>query len=289
VNHYLDIAFPAIRAARRCNIPLICSVGTQLQSLDPARDRVLNALDRLICGRLVFPACARVIAWDTQILRYLDDVHGQPVTGKTVIVNYGVNGDPARFLAHRHDYARHNQILGVGAVSEQRSFVPLVRAFHRLVGEFPALRLKIIGHVYFDAAVRLASELGLEGHVTFADEMPHARVLEEMGRSDVLYSSLTAKYVGLGTATIESMLMGLPTVANTPLDLLGGPVLEDGVHLVHCPGDADHEIAASLRRVLTDEALRRRVGEGGRRFIQEYMNWDKVARDMEAAIAPLVH
>ena len=58
VNHYLDIAFPAAFAARRLHIPLVCSVGTQLQSLNPRRDRILNVLDRLICGRLVFPSCA---------------------------------------------------------------------------------------------------------------------------------------------------------------------------------------------------------------------------------------
>ena len=48
VNHYLDIAFPAIYAARRARLPLACSVGTQLQSLNPRRDRILNVLDRLI-------------------------------------------------------------------------------------------------------------------------------------------------------------------------------------------------------------------------------------------------
>lgn len=287
VNHYLDIAFPAIYTARRLRIPLLCSVGTQLQSLNPARDRLLNGMDRLVCGHWVFPYCDRVIAWDTQILQYLSDVHGRRVTDKTVIVNYGVNGDPERFLRHHHDYGLHNQILGVGAVSEQRSFVPLVRAFRLLAGEFPALCLKIVGHVYYDEAVRLTHDLRLADRVVFAGEMAHEQVLEEMGRSDALYSSLTSKYLGLGTATIESMLMGLPTVANTPLDLLGGPLLEDGTHLIHCPGTADREIADRLRALLSDSALRERVGQGGRRFIQQHMNWDKVARDMEAAIAPL--
>lgn len=289
VNHYLDIAFPAIYAARQAGIPLVCSVGTQLQSLNPRRERLLNFMDRLICGRLIFPACDKIIAWDSQILKYLDDVHGTTVTGKTVIVNYGVNGNSESFLKHWHSYQLHNQILGVGAVSEQRSFLPLVRAFHLLAAEFPLLRLKIIGHIYFDEAVRLASELGLSSRITFTGEMPHDQVLEEMGASDVLYSSLTGKYLGLGTATIESMLMGLPTAVNTPLDLLGAAVLEDKQHILHCPGSSDVEIAACLREAISDEQLRKRVGEGGRQFIQDNMNWGKVAQDMEAAIMPLIH
>ena len=48
VNHYLDIAFPAIYAARRAGIPLVCSVGTQLQSPNALRHRTLNFMDRLV-------------------------------------------------------------------------------------------------------------------------------------------------------------------------------------------------------------------------------------------------
>lgn len=154
-------------------------------------------------------------------MRYLGDVHGSQVTGKSVIINYGVNGDPRTFLEHRHDYRPHNQILGVGAVVEQRDFMPLVRAFHLLAREFPRLRLKIIGHVYYDAPRKFAEAHGLGGRVVFTGELPHREVLEELGHSDLFFASLTGRYVGLGTATIESMLMGVPTVANVYADLLG--------------------------------------------------------------------
>ena len=289
VNHYLDIAFPAAHAAKSCGIPLVCSVGTQLQSSEAWRHRLLNVFDRLICGRLLFPSCARIIAWDREILRYLVDVHGPQIAGKSIIVNFGVNGDPAQFLEHRHDYALHNQIICVGSVIKQRSYVPVVRAFGEIAGEFPGIRLKIAGHVYLDDAVHEARRLGLAERVVFAGEVPHSGVLEEFANSDVYYVSLTGQYLGLGTATMEAMLMGVPALANVPPDLLGNARLEDGTHLIIADDPDPRALAAQLRSILTDEALRRRVGEGGRRFIQEHMSWDKVARDMEAAIAPLVH
>lgn len=68
VDHYLDIAFRAAFAAKACGIPLLCSVGTELQSSDPLRHRLLNVLDRLICKHLIFPHCDRIIAWDREIL-----------------------------------------------------------------------------------------------------------------------------------------------------------------------------------------------------------------------------
>ncbi len=280
VNHYLDIAFPARFAAWLNRIPLVCSVGTQLQSLNPLRNRILNVLDRLVCGLLVFPGCTRVVAWDTQIRQYLQDVQGKQILRKVVIVNYGVNGDPDRLLSRQHNYETNDEILGVGAVSEQRSFVPLVKAFAQLAPKYPQLRLRIVGHVYYDAASRLAAELGMADRIEFVGEMSHEQVIAQMQRATVFYSSLTGQYVGLGTATIEAMLLGLPTVVNTPLDLLGTGVLVDRQHLIQCTSDDPAEIAARLELLLADADLRRRVGEGGRAFVNQYLNWDVVAQQM---------
>lgn len=280
INHYLDIAFPARLAAKLNRIPLVCSVGTQLQSLNPRRNRILNLLDRLVCGFLVFPGCDRIVAWDTQIRQYLQDVHGEGVLRKIEIVNYGVNGDPSHMLARQHDYDADDVVLGVGAVSEQRSFVPLVRAFAQLAQTFPSLRLRIVGHVYYDAAPRLVEELGLSDRVEFLGELPHDQVIECMHRATVLYSSLTGRYVGLGTATIEAMLLALPTIVNTPLDLLGTGMLVDLENLVQCTAAEPEEIGARLALLLSDAGLRRRVGEGGRAFVLQHLNWDVVARQM---------
>jgi glycosyltransferase involved in cell wall biosynthesis len=271
---------PAVFTAKWLGIPLACSVGTQLQSLNPRRDRILNVLDRLICGTFVFPFCDKVVAWDTQILKYLQDVQGNRVTRKTVIVNYGVAGDPGALLSRPKEYAYRGVVVGVGAVSEQRSFVPLVRAFALLAPEFPDLQLRVVGHVYYDEARRLAKEFGIESRAHFVGELSHDQVIEELSRADAFYSSLTAKYTAMGTATIEAMLLGVPAVVNTPLDLLGTGILEDGVHLVQSSDQDPRAIADKLRSLLTREDRRRAIGQAGREFVATYLNWSKVARDM---------
>lgn len=281
VNHYLDIAFPAIYASQKLGIPLVCSVGTQLQSLRPSRNAILNIGDRLICGQLVFPFCKKIVAWDSQIQAYLRDVQGRRVIEKTHIVNFGPNGDCQALLAQEHDYTFHGRLIGVGSVTEQRSFVPLIRAFKQVAERFPAVKLKIIGHVYYDAAVQEAAALGLNGRVEFSGEQSHDDVLEEMKRSDAYFVSLTGRYVGLGTATLEAMILGVPVVANVPLDLLGSAMLKDMEHIVQCDGLVPETIAARLGQLLADQALRRTVGRGGREFVKENLNWEKVAEDME--------
>ena len=285
VNHYLDIAFPAIAAARRNSIPLVCSVGTQLQSPNPRRHLILNFLDRLICGKLIFPFCQKIISWDNEVLRYLNDVHGNKVVDKSVVINYGVNGDPEVFLQHQHDYDLHNQIIGVGAVTEQRDFTPLVKALKLIADEFPQLCLKIAGHIYWDAAIHLARELGLADRIIFTGELPHSKVLKEIKRSDVFFVSLTGKYIGLGTATIESMMLGVPTIANVPNDLLGKVVLKNMEDIMLLDGTSPNEIAVKLRRLLNDKNLRALIGSGGRQFVTENMSWAKIAQEMEMLFA----
>lgn len=280
VNHYLDIAFLAVATAIARRTPLICSIGTQLQSTNPRRDKLLNVLDRLICGRLIFPFCDRIVSWDSQIHQYLADVHGEPATRKSVIVPYGINGDAACFLEHAHDYRLHNQILGVGAVIEQRNFLFLVRLFQAVAHDFPDLRLKIIGHVYFDAAVRLATELGLANRITFAGELPHTQVVEELKQSDAYFGITTGKYTGLGTATIEAMLLGLPVFSNAPTDLLGSANLIDLQHYVYVSTDDVSLAAAKLRKILRNPELRATIGAGGRQFVAEHLNWQNVAQAM---------
>lgn len=288
VNHYLDIAFPAIYAARRNRIPLICSVGTQLQSPNPGRHRILNFLDRLVCGAMIFPFCDRIVSWDNEILRYLRDVHGEKITKKSVTINYGVNGSPDVFLRHQHDYAPHQQILGVGAVIEQRDFLSLVKAFHTLAPVFPELKLKIIGHVYHEASRRYVAANGLGERVLFLGEQPHEVVLDALKASDLFFASLTGRYIGLGTATIESMFMGVPTVVNAYADLLGTARLRSGEDVVLVDGASPDHIADSMRALLTDAGLRRRVGQGGRAFVTRHLNWEKVSADYECLLLSLV-
>ena len=288
INHYLDIVFPVLAAAFLNKIPVVISVGTQLQSLNPFKNKLLNVLDRLICGRFVFPFCDKVVAWDTEISRYLQNIHGNSVIEKTAIINYGVYGDTASMMSHVHNYSLKGQILGVGAVSEQRSFVPLVEAFALVAKDFPEVILKIIGHIYYDAAVKRAEELGIADRVIFTGELDHRSVISELKRSDLYFASLTGIYTGLGTATIESMLLGIPTIANVPADLLGKAVLDDMINIVLCETTSPRTIADRIRTIMTSEELRVNIGRNGRTFIVENLNWKKVAKDMDELLNSVI-
>ena len=284
VNHYLDIAFPAIYASIRHKIPLIVSVGTQLQSLNPVRNKILNILDRIICGGAIYPFCRKIVSWDKEIERYIYDIQSKSTSQKSVIVPFGVNGDISEYKKHEHNYELHNQILGVGAVIDHRNFLFQVQVFSRLLKYYPSLRLKIIGHQYISAPVQLVKELGINNQVEFTGELPHSQVLEELRKSDIHWMMLTSKYKGLGTSTLEAMLMGVPCFSNVPEGLLGIDQLKNFSNYIYTDGVSIDETVLNVKKILENRHLRVTIGQNGKHLVQENMNWDKVVKRMEEVI-----
>jgi len=281
VNHYLDIAFPVLYATKRQGIPLVISVGTQITSISPLKEMVLNFFDWLICGNVVFRFCDKIISWDREIHKYIQNIHSDEIVKKSCIVPFGPNGDESAFEKADHDYSRNNQIIAVGSVIEQRNNIFLIHLFKRLSEIFPNLILKIVGHVYYQEAVQLTKQLHLEEKVVFTGELPHEKVLEEVSKSAFYWVALSGKYIGLGTASLEAMLMGVPVVSNVYEDLLGKPILKDMDNYVYADGVSIEPAVTKLTFLLRDQKLREKIGKNGRRVVKENMNWGLVAEAME--------
>lgn len=280
VNHYLDIAFPTIYVAKKLRLPLVVVVATELYSLNPGRDKILNILDKLICGKLIFNHCQKIIALDREIRRYLSDVQGREILAKTVIVPYGPNGEINFYLKYRHDYSHLNQIIGIGSIIEQRNFIFLIHLFKKLLKFYPRLKLKIIGHVYYKVTPKLVEKLNLADKVEFTGEMPHDQVLAELQKSAFYCGMLSGEYAALGTATIEAMLMGVPIVTNVPKNLLGKPRLKDMENFIFTDGVSLEKVFPKLKKLMSNERLRQKIGQNGRKFVQKNLNWENVAQQM---------
>jgi len=281
VNQYLDIVFPTINAAVKNKIPLHLSIGTQLQSLNPVRNKILHALDRIICGNFVYPFSHKIICWDKEIERYVNEVQQNKFSDKTHIIPFGVNGDIKRYTNCRHSYKLHNQVLGVGSVIGHRNCIFNIKVFKKLLEKNPNLRLKIIGHIYDKRAVNLVDELKLNKYVTFTGERNHDEVLREYQYSDIHWMMLDGEYKGLGTANLEAMLMGLPVVSNAPKDLFGKDKLKDMKNCILIDDKSINTAVKKINSVLNDVNLRKKIGLGGKRFCQDYMSWDYVAKEFE--------
>jgi glycosyltransferase involved in cell wall biosynthesis len=128
-------------------------------------------------------------------------------------------------------------------------------------------------------APRLTAHAGPEIEITgWVDD-----IRPYLGRAACFVSPLTSGS-GMRNKILEAMAMGVPVVA-TRLSCEGIEVV-DGEHVLL--GRTPADLAAAAVRLLRDEELRRRIGEGGRRLVLERYTWEGVAERYEAEYAAVI-
>src|SRR5438094_232785 len=171
----------------------------------------------------------------------------------------------------------HGPVLFVGRLVERKGVAHLIDAVARLGDDRPSL--EIIGDGPERAALEArVNALGIADRVVFRGQVTTEELRRSYARAAVfvLPSVLDARgdTEGLGVVLLEAMNYGTPVVASR----VGGipDIVEDGVSgLLVPPGDAD-ALAAAVRRLRDDPALARRLGEAGRRRLQEEFSWDVI-------------
>ena len=182
----------------------------------------------------------------------------------------GNGRDPARFRPDSEGRERVRTLLGVGpdsvvVVAVSRLVVHKgVRELLAAMAEVPDAELWIVGsrlatdHGY-DLAPDLAAAQGALGPrlkvLGARDDVPAI-----LAAADIF--TLPSYFEGLPMSVIEAMLTGLPVVATD----VSGPreQVVDGVTGVLVPPMRVDPLAAALRRLVADPALRVRMGEAGR-------------------------
>ena len=115
------------------------------------------------------------------------------------------------------------------------------------------------GGPLMEASRRLAADLGLDARVTF--EGPRTDVDQLLSQAQVFV--LASRWEGFPRSILEAMRAGLPVVASA----VGGvhEAVADGASGYVVPARTDAPLAERLRTLLSDPALRVRLGDEGRR------------------------
>ena len=116
----------------------------------------------------------------------------------------------------------------------------------------------------FDASVR--------PFVTVIDRVPEDRVMAEYRRHDALL--WTSTYEGFGLVLIEAMSQGLPPIA-TPAGCAAS-IVHDNENGLLIPGRNVDALVDAVKRLLSNAALRLRLGAGARRTVAD-MTWRATA------------
>jgi len=113
---------------------------------------------------------------------------------------------------------------------------------------------------------RLGDTLGLRGQVTFLGTISRRELMQRYRAASLF--CLPSRQEGFGIVFLEAMASGLPIVAARAA-AVPETVTEGELGLLADPDDPA-ELAEALRRLLEDAALRRTLGEAGRRRVERY-------------------
>lgn len=203
-------------------------------------------------------------------------------TREVVWTPFGV--DCTQFNGERPAAARDDGAVTIGTVRPLEQGYGIEHLIHAVAALrarpwAAGLRLLIVGDGTERRPLeRLARALGIEAVTEFVGTVPHDRVPEYLRRFTI-YVAPSVHEESFGVAVLEASACGVPVVASG----VGGlpEVVEDGVTGLLVP-PADHvALADALEGLVQNRALRRQMGEEGRRFVRDRYAWNRTALAME--------
>lgn len=154
-------------------------------------------------------------------------------------------------------------MLAVGTSNHYSNLDRIVESMAKLPEE---LNLVVVGRPtpYYERVMLRARSLGLEGRITLVNGASDAELPAIYAGASLFL--LLSQYEGFAPQIVEALTMGVPVIAarGSSLKEAGGP---DSMYI-----DADdrEQLVAAIEMVLGDEALRRRMIDGGRSYASRF-------------------
>jgi glycosyltransferase involved in cell wall biosynthesis len=162
-------------------------------------------------------------------------------------------------------------LLFFGEIARHKGVFDLARAFGRVAGELPGLRLIYAGTGSgAEETRRLIEQLGLSDRVKFTGWLQAERKRATLTAATVFV--LPSYVEGMPMALLEAMSLGLPVIA-TPVGGVPEIVTHELDGLLVPPGDVD-ALAAAITRLTSEPELRERLGRAARETVAKRFSLD---------------
>jgi glycosyltransferase involved in cell wall biosynthesis len=177
----------------------------------------------------------------------------------------------------RHGIGRDEFVaLYVARFQAFKNHAVLLDAFARLVREHAAARLVLVGSGPLrERCEQQVADLGVAEKVLFLGETPYGELPAVYAAADA--KVISSDYESFCFAALEAMSTGLPVLTT---DCAWVPrLVADGAGLVVPVGDAA-ALAAGLKKLADNPALRQRMGATGRQQVLERHTWPASAEKL---------
>ncbi len=190
------------------------------------------------------------------------------------VVHCGVDAEAFRPSDEDTPASAQPTVLFVGNIAANKGVETVFEAVLRLRSKYPGIRLQLLGKSDDGLEEELRTKACAAGggpNVEFHGFVDRLRLADFYRHADVL--CLPSQHESLGIVYLEAMACGRPVVATTAG---GAPeaVIDGETGILVPPLDAG-AVMTALDLIFADASLRRRMGEAGRRRVENYFAMDK--------------
>lgn len=192
--------------------------------------------------------------------------------------------DPGQVKARYHVAPMAPTVLTVARMTAQKGIDMLVDAVPMVLASYPETKFFISGDgPELDAVVRRAHAIGAAHAIRFLGPLARNDYADLTRAVDVV--AVPSRNEPFGIVVLEAWAAGKPVVATTaggPRDFVWHNV--NGFLVDANPGGLAHGIGS----LLADHEHCRRLGQAGRRAVEEHFNWDNIAGFTEGVYQAVV-
>jgi glycosyltransferase involved in cell wall biosynthesis len=158
------------------------------------------------------------------------------------------------------------RVVTIGRYAYQKGYDLLLQAWAEVEKHYPDWSLDIYGMGDQTSYRQLMSDLGIDARRCRLNG-PVEDVVKTYTDSSVFV--LSSRFEGFGLVLVEAMACGLPVVS---FDCPAGPdeIITDGVDGLLVPSGDMHALAGKLMTLMSDEDLRKRLGQQARQSARRY-------------------
>jgi glycosyltransferase involved in cell wall biosynthesis len=181
---------------------------------------------------------------------------------------------------------RHLVVGTVGNIRPEKGHRYFVEAVRQVMDKYPEVTFVIVGGEKFEGGTKeleeLAKELGVRERIIFTGLRPDA--IQLMAGFDIFV--LPSIWEGFGIVCVEAMAQGKPVIGTR----VGGvpEVVRDGVNGYLVEPRNPTQLAEKIIQLLTDETMRRVMGEKGRQIVKEKFDIKMQVSQIERIYATII-
>jgi glycosyltransferase involved in cell wall biosynthesis len=187
----------------------------------------------------------------------------------------------SKSVEFRKKYKLENKkiILAVGRLVRKKGFQYLIKAFPKILENFPEAVLVIIGpwHNYKNELVSLVKKMKLKDKIIFTGIVSDKMLKSAIYCSDVFV--IPSLHEGFGIVALEAMAYSKPIVASNAGGL--SEILEHNKNSLLVPPGDINKLADEIMKLLKDQKLAKNIAENARREVEKYdsrKNIDKLIK-----------